>query len=378
MINLSPEQARRLIVASQGIYSAKQYGRGATAVNRILKRLSYVQIDTISVVERAHHHVLWSRQPAYQANWLDQAVEKQLAFEYWSHAAAFLPIEDYRFSLVKKAELAAGGKHWYDKDPKQARLVLDMIKERGSMKARDFDQARSIVGSGWGDKKPAKLALERLFMEGELMVVRRDGFQKVFDLTERVLPPEIDTSQPSEIEFIDYLIERFLLAQGLGTAREMAYLRKGLASKITQRCKELCKEGALVEVQFGNDRFFAKHDFELLLSKRIARSKIKILSPFDNLLIQRQRVRRFFDFDYQIECYVPQAKRRYGYFVLPVLQGTRLIARLDASVDRKQGTITVRKIWPESNYQLKFDEPLQTALQEFARFNQVEYETKTS
>jgi len=237
MINLSPEQARRLIVASQGIYSAKQYGRGATAVNRILKRLSYVQIDTISVVERAHHHVLWSRQPAYQANWLDQAVEKQLAFEYWSHAAAFLPIEDYRFSLVKKAELAAGGKHWYDKDPKQARLVLDMIKERGSMKARDFDQARSIVGSGWGDKKPAKLALERLFMEGELMVVRRDGFQKVFDLTERVLPPEIDTSQPSEIEFIDYLIERFLLAQGLGTAREMAYLRKGLASKITQRCK---------------------------------------------------------------------------------------------------------------------------------------------
>ena len=202
------------MLISQGLVQGSPFTRGAKGVGQVLEKLSYVQIDTISVVERAHHHVFWSRQPNYRLSDLDQAIEQGQAFEYWSHAAAYLPMRDYRFSLPKKNAIANGEKHWFEKDPKQANFVLDSIRERGPMMAKDFQQNRSIKNLGWGDRKPAKVALEILFMEGKLMIAKRQGFQKVFDLTERVLPSEVNTSTPSEAEFLDHLIERFLSALG--------------------------------------------------------------------------------------------------------------------------------------------------------------------
>ncbi len=374
MIKLSAEQARRLVVNSQGVYAAAKLGTGATAVAEILKRLSYVQIDTISVVERAHHHVFWSRHPKYQHSWLDKALEEKLAFEYWSHAAAYLPMRDYRYSLPKKRELAGGGKHWFDKDPQQAKYVLDVIRERGPMMARDFKQARSIKNPGWGDRKPAKQALERLFMEGELMIARRDNFQKVFDLTERVLPSDIDNSLPSNGEFLDYLIFRCLDAQGIATAAQIAYLRKGMAAKVQQRCLVLCAQGHLKEARVNNQTYFLKASFEALISQRIPKTSIKILSPFDNLLIQRQRASDIFDFDYQIECYVPAPKRQYGYFVLPILQGTRFIGRVDARADRKRKVLELNGLWFESDRAKSAKDEVVNALEKFADFNQVEFQ----
>ena len=181
MIKLSIERARRLAVASQGIYSLSKTTSRQTRVQRVVKvleRLSYVQIDTICVVQRAHHHVFWSRLPDYQTQDLSDAIAQKKVFEYWSHAAAYLPIRDYRFSLQRKREVAASDRYWLKKDPKQSAYVRDVIRERGPMMARDFKQVRSIKNLGWGDSKPAKQALERLFMEGELMICGRQIFRR--------------------------------------------------------------------------------------------------------------------------------------------------------------------------------------------------------
>jgi len=309
-----------------------------------IAHLSYVQIDTISVVERAHHHTLWNRLADYSASTLDQALEQRSVFEYWAHAAAYLPMSDYRFTLPRKRAIASGERHWYDKDPKQAKHVLEVIRSEGPMRASDFKQIRSIKRAGWGDQKPAKRALEQLFMEGELMVSHRHGFQKVFDLTERVLPGGIDSSVPTEQEYCDHLIQRYLSAHGLGNAAEIAYLRKGLKPSIARRCQSLCEDKQLRLVNAAGKAYFAHPVALERLSERLKRSTIKILSPFDNLVIQRARLRDFFNFDYQLECYVPKAKRQYGYFVLPILAGDEFIGRMDAKIDRKTKVLTVRNL----------------------------------
>ena len=373
MIKLSIERARRLAVASQGIYSLSKTTSRQSRVQRVVKvleRLSYVQIDTICVVQRAHHHVFWSRLPDYQAQDLSDAVAQKKVFEYWSHAAAYLPIRDYRYSLKRKREVAASDRYWLKKDLQQTAYVRDVIRERGPMMARDFKQVRSIKNPGWGDSKPAKQALERLFMEGELMICGRQNFQKVFDLSERVLPSDIDTTEPSDIEFLDYLIFRFLEAHGFGNAHQIAYLRKGMVKPIDSRCKSLLLEGRLVEILIGGSAYYALLNYQDLIEQEMPRSSVKILSPFDNLLIQRKRVAELFSFDYQIECYVPADKRKYGYFVLPILKGNTLFARMDARVNRKTARFEVLNLWFEAKPKLIDRQRLVKAIREFAKFNE--------
>lgn len=374
MPDITKKQARKLILNSQRMYSPQEFGKGPDAVIAALEHLSYVQIDTISVVERAHHHTLWNRIKKYQPDLLDKAVAQRRAFEYWSHAAAYLPMRDFRFSLPAKKEFANGGKHWYPKDPKQAKYVLDKIRSEGPLQASDFKQARSIKGSGWGDQKPAKRALDRLFMDGELMVSHRKGFQKVFDLAERVVPTEVDTRFPSEQENLDYLIFSALRANGLATATEIAYLRKGIKNAVHKRCLELLEDKQLIILRCGVKQYFALADFDRTLAKRSSQCKTKILSPFDNVLIQRQRMRDFFDFDYQIECYVPEAKRQYGYFVLPILMGQSFIGRMDAKINRADKTLHIKSTFFDlgniKSYESEsFQCSLKKALQEFLKFN---------
>lgn len=368
-ISLSVKQAKRLVLASQGVHCKATFGKGDTRVPDAIKQLSYVQIDTISVVQRAHHHTLWNRVRNYDTTLLDQAVKQQKVFEYWSHAAAYLPMSDYRYSLPRKTAIANGERHWYKKDAKQAKFVLDRIRSEGPLQASAFTQARSIKRTGWGDLKPAKLALEQLFMEGELMISRRQGFQKVFDLTERVVPNGIDSSMPSEEEFSDHLIMRYLSANSLGTAAEIAYLRKGLKASIQTRCLQLVENGELQQIDVAGKMYFAKQGFDELLKIRQSRTAIRILSPFDNLLIQRARMRDLFNFDYQIECYVPAAKRKFGYFALPLLAGQDFIGRLDAKADRKTGEFHLLNLALESCDFTEQLPQLSLALSDFMRFN---------
>jgi len=368
--SLSVKQARKLVIASQRIHRESEFGIGSNGLIKAIEHLGYIQIDTISVVERAHHHTCWNRLKNYTPALLGQAVADRRVYEYWSHAASYLPMCDYRFSLPRKQAFIDGEKHWYKKDPKQMKYVYQRIEAEGALQASDFDQQRNTRDHAWGGLKPAKMALEQLFMQGELMISKRDGFQKVFDLTERVVPTNIEQSMPSSVEYHDHLIETFLRANGIGTAAEIAYLRKGLAALIKQRCDELVEEKNLVALDVGGKAYFALAGFEQVLQKKVSRRKVKILSPFDNLLIQRQRMRDLFDFDYQIECYVPANKRKHGYFVLPILGGQEFIGRMDAKIDRKTKLLTISKLFFESELYLDFKEELDFALARFLRFNQ--------
>jgi len=255
-------------------------------------------------------------------------------FEYWSHAAAYLPMRDYRFSLPRKREFLEGDQHWFKKDRKQMQFVLDRIAAEGPLQAKDFDQRRSNDSHAWGGHKPAKMALELLFMQGDLMVSKRSGFQKVFD-------------------------------------REITYLRKGLKPLIQKRCQELLEERLLIELAYAKNTHLALPNFEATLQTKLSLRKAKILSPFDNLLIQRQRMRNLFDFDYQIECYVPVNKRKHGYFVLPILLGQNFIGRMDAKIDRKTKVLTVSVLYIEAKEATSAESinSLKQALQEFLTFN---------
>jgi hypothetical protein len=361
---------RRIALDRQGLLRNESFGRGKRATLRAIEQIGYVQIDTIAVVERAHHHVLWSRVPNYQPGMLERLVRERQVFEYWFHAAAWLPMSEYRFSLPRMRQMN-GERNWFgDCDVRLMRQILSRVEAEGPLRARDFDDDRA-GSSGWWDWKPAKQALEQLFMQGELMVSARDGFQKVYDLPERVLPDWVDTRQPSQDEFAAHLIDTTLRAHGFATLVSMTYLRKGqkLREAVKRQLQHRIEAGQLIRQPLGK-KFEIYIDPELL-ETRAPRSvaQVRILSPFDNLLIQRQRCREIFDFDYQIECYLPQPQRQFGYFCLPILYRDRLVGRLDCKAHRAGARLEVKSVHIERALDDDFDELLTAALQSFASFN---------
>jgi uncharacterized protein YcaQ len=372
------------VLRAQGLHQPDPFGANqskspAEATLRAIERLGYVQIDTISVVERAHHHVLWSRVPGYQPAHLDALLSPPAPriFEYWSHAAAYLPLASYRYCLARMHTYASGQRRWFSApDKKVRRLVLERIRAEGPLQARDFDAPKRHKGGSWFEWKPAKRALEQLFTEGALMVRERRGFQKVFDLTERVLPPRVDTTRPTPEEQARFLIAETLRASGLGTAAEMAYQRREPGKPVVARAlAEQVEAGAVVavRVQGVEEVYYTLPQALAALEPpedTPAPAGLRILSPFDPLVIQRKRLQRLFGFDYQIECYVPEAKRRHGYFVLPVLHGDRLAARVDCKAERSRRVLVVKSLHLERPRERKQLRPLlQRALGEFAAFN---------
>ena len=367
---LSIEQARKLVLHAQQLPPARASGPAIEATQAAIEDLGYVQIDTISVIQRAHHHVLWSRNPRYQPAHLDHLLEQKQVFEYWSHAAAYLPMRDFRFSLWRKNALKTGKQnHWFHRDEKRMKDVLDRIEAEGPLMARDFE-GPGKKKAGWG-VKPMKQALETLFMQGDLMIPRRENFHKVYDLTERVLPDGVDASVPTDEEYIRHLIFRYLGAHGLGQAAEMAYLLKNTRPLVTDALNEMVAAGEVIEIPVSDKRYVALPESLDLLKRPLLRSRLKILSPFDNLLIQRRRMVDLFGFDYQLECYVPAAKRKYGYFVLPVLWDGRLVARMDCKGDRKTGTLHVLSLVLETHLKKTdaFFHALEKELAAFMQFN---------
>ena len=333
------------MLLSQRLPPTKQTGRPVAATLSAIEHLGYIQIDTISVIQRAHHHTLWSRNPRYQTSHLDQLVADKQVFEYWSHAAAYLPMCDYRYSLPRKQAIANGDqKHWYNRDSRLMKSVLNRIASEGPLMAKDFEHSGKKMGE-W-QSKPAKRALECLFMQGDLMVPRRVNFHKVYDLTERVLPENTDTSVPDPEEFARFLITRYLRANGLGQPAEISYLLKNTKPMIAAVLQDMVSSKELLQVSVDGVRYYALPESLALLNQSLARNKLKILSPFDNLVIQRRRIQALFDFDYQIECYVPAAKRQYGYFSLPVCgMGNWLPEWTAKPIEKSQCYISITLHW---------------------------------
>jgi len=369
LLKLTPKQACKIALISQGLHKSHAFGQGVKGVNAAVKHLGYIQIDSISVIQRAHHHCLWSRVKNYHPDFISQLVAQKQIFEYWSHAAAYLPMQDYRFSLPKKQAIGAGEKHWRDKNPLAEKRVLQRIQQEGPLRAKDFERDSTKKGTGWWDWKPDKVALEQLFIEGELMVVERKGFQKVYDLTERVLPEGIDTTVPSTKELERHLIKGYLRANGFANAQQISYLRKGLKNHITRTCQEMLENNELQQLMVVEQIYYGLPQVTDLLKQTVNRNQVNILSPFDNAVIQRKRLSEIFGFDYQIECYVPPAKRQYGYFSLPLLWGTEFVGRMDAKIDRKTQVLHVQNLHLETVKVEEFITLLKPALIAFMQFN---------
>ncbi len=348
VLNISNQEARLLALNQQGLLN------GFNTNLESIEQIGYVQIDTISVTERAHHHVFYSRNKKHQKEHLDALMQEKKVFEYWSHAAAYLPMRDYRFSLYSKAQYKKGDNHWFPRDKKVEKYVLDRIKAEGALQSKDFENPRD-KNHEWYAWKPAKIALTNLFMDGSIMISERKGFQKVFDLTENVIPNNINTQTPTLSEFCNHLIFNTINNHGLATVNEICYLRKGIKTEVNKQIKQLLKSGELILVKIpeNNEEYYTTPILLNSLNNLKAKNAIHILNPFDNVVIQRKRLKSLFDFDYQIECYVPEKKRVFGYYTLPILHGTYFIGRIDAKADRKTKLFTVKNIWWENGYQAK-------------------------
>ncbi len=353
-------EARRLALSAQGLL---QPGTGTPLTH--LKELGYVQIDTISVIERAHHHTLWTRTDRYRPGGLEKLVRSKKIFEYWWHAAAYLPIADFRFSLPRKNALKNGEAHWFARDKKVMRFVRDRIKAEGPLKSSDFETPKKS-GPWWG-WKPAKQALEQLFHEGTLMVARREGFQKFYDLAERVLPASVNTTMPTDREFGEFLVQRTLGAHGIVNERELGYLQRAKArAAIKKAIPKLLETGLMQEVKVASlpGKYYAAKR-----PPKPAASRLSLLSPFDNAVIQRRRLKELFNFDYQIECYVPKPKRKFGYFCLPILWGEGFVGQIDLKADRKTKKLLVQSLHWQRGAPQEAKSALKPALKRFAAFN---------
>lgn len=348
---------RRLALSSQGLLLAKPFGSGLAGARKAINHIGYVQIDTISVVERAHHHVFYTRVPSFRPDMSNQMLLNGDVFEYWAHAAAFLPISDFRFSLPYKHSIKSGQTHWYKHpDKKLMGKLLDRIRLDGPIRSRDLE-ATSAKRNGWWDWKPAKKALEQLYMQGDLMVCDRAGFQKRYDLTERVLPSHINTQMPSIEEFATHILDQQLRCHGLVSLKGVTYQRRNteLRKAVKRLLNERLSQGILEEVEVSQGEIFMLEAGTLEQPMPRLNPRVKILSPFDNSVIQRERLKVLFQFDYQLECYVPEAKRQYGYFCLPLLYRDEFIGRMDCKAHRKERWLEIKMINFEEH---SFDEAL--------------------
>ncbi len=378
-MDITKKEAKRIFLSRQGLLRNDHFGRGTNAVRKAIEQLSWLQIDTISVVQRAHHHVLRSRISNYEPQMLHKLqVKDRQIFEYWFHAAAYLPISDYRYYLPIMKGSAVKRKP----DKKLAPEILKRIEIEGPLQSRDFESPSGKKSSGWWDWKPAKRVLEQLYLCGELMVTHRDGFQKVYDLRDRVLPPETNVKEPTDSEWCEYIVHRMVGALGLATEYDIGYLRTAVRQLTNRKIKEplrlamnnLVENNKLIKVTIGELTYYTRPDLLSESGARLGKRRVRFLSPFDNLIINRRRALELFNFDYQLECYVPAVKRRYGYFCLPILYGDELVGRMDAKADRKQKLLIVRNLHIDDHVKLNDSliSALDTGLNRFARDNQCE------
>ena len=368
-----------LALARQGLGNRDAFSAGQDSVSEALNRLGYLQIDTISVVARAHQHTLWNRIADYETHMLDAAIEERSVFEYWAHAAAYLPMRDYRFAQVRMRNMREGKSRWIrSTDTRMMRRVLKRIKTEGPLRSRDFESKKKTAG-GWWNWKPTKHALEQLFMQGDLMVTERSGFQKRYDLRERVLPDDTDTRFPSTLEYATYLIETQLRSYGASPEPAFTYQLTGrdLRTAVSEVLIDRERNGELEKRKVNGFNWFIDSARLDQLGKAPTRGRkteskerVCLLSPFDNLVIQRDRLRALFGFDYILECYVPEGKRKFGYFALPMLHGNQFIGRMDCKAHRKTRVLEVKRLFWEPGIDPEtVIHPVAEELISFAHFN---------
>ncbi|RLJ80273.1 winged helix-turn-helix domain-containing protein [Pedobacter alluvionis] len=343
-IVLNRLQARRIILHAAGLSKKAQFGTGIEAVYRVIDHLGYIQLDTNYVVERAHHHAMFARVPDYQTEWLAELGEQGDIFEYFTSDAGFLPMHDFRFSLPVKKAFETLGTSLTKRELNLMTQILDQVEREGAVMVGDFENDRIEASSGWWDWRPAKVALEKLYLEGKLMISRNTAFQKIYHLPLDVVPHDIDQTMPTDEDYARYVVKRTLGALGISSVKEMAWRSRRVKGNLVKKeLERMLQSGevktVIVDGVKGPLYMLSGTDINIGIA-----DEVFILSPFDTLNVFRARLKDFFDFDYQIECFVPAPKRKFGYFSLPILSGERFIARMDAKANRKQKTLIIHNL----------------------------------
>jgi uncharacterized protein len=352
-MHLSHSAARALMLAAQGLDRPRERPATKADVAAAIRRMAALQIDTIHVVARSPYLVLWSRLGDYRPEWLDELLAEGRLFEYWSHAACILPIEDYplyrRQMLDHEYRFFHSAPRWIKAHPEAVEHVMSYIREHGEVRTSDFERTDGQP-SGWFNWKEEKIALEALQSTGVLMTARRHNFQRVYDLRERVLPDWDDGRAPPMDEVKRGLALRAVRALGVTPPNWVPDYFRTAAAGTEKLLAGLADAGELmkVEVEGWTKPGYVHPDNEALAEAANAGdlplTLTTLLSPFDPLVWDRRRGKAMFDFDYRIECYTPEAKRRYGYFTLPILRRGLLVGRLDAKAHRKEGLFEVRAL----------------------------------
>ncbi|WP_218660080.1 winged helix-turn-helix domain-containing protein [Acinetobacter pittii] len=364
---------KQLTLFNQGLGKTSRFAKGLEGTLQAIEHLGYVQIDTISVVERAHHHILWSRVPDYELSHLNSLVGERQIFEYWYHAASYLPMKDYRYALPAMMSVRNGESRYFNRgDQHLMNEILARVRAEGKIRLRDIDKNNKKSLGNWWNTGPGRRAFEQLYMQGDLMICERNGMEKVFDLTERCLPENIDLRMPTLYEYAQYLFNNTLRAHGAFTWKQLVHLKKNdLKETMRVVLKEHIDAGVVSAIKLENGQTLYV-DVAAIEQKVSTDFGLKILSPFDNSLIHRDRLASLFEFDYRIECYVPAAKRVYGYFCLPILYQDELVGRVDCKAHRSIKELEVISLHLEKtvkNKELFFFE-LEQELKHFAAFNQ--------
>ncbi|HTE27269.1 winged helix-turn-helix domain-containing protein [Flavitalea sp.] len=341
---LTKSQARKIILHAAGLTKRGQFGKGIEAAYKVIDQLGFVQVDTNYVVERAHHHAIATRVPDYKTEWLQELQADGRIYEFWTRDSGFMPMSEYRFSLPIQVNFSEKYKLLPQAELNLMNRILDRIAREGPLGAKDFEYDRTEKSSGWWDWRPSKVALERLHLIGQLLTTRKKDFHKLYDLNNNIVPIEIDRTIPTVEEGTTHLILRSLKALGIAYVKEIAWNGRLVKYPVKEELKNLVNAGEVVEVAIEGLKG-PLYMLPLYKNKKISISgDAFILSPFDILNVFRHRLRDFFDFDYQVECFVPAAKRKYGYFSLPILIGDEFVARMDSKADRKQKMFIVHNI----------------------------------
>lgn len=358
-ILVSNRQARRHLMSLCGLDGASTGPMRKDGLAAAIADLGFVQVDSVNVLERAHHHILFSRNRTYRRRDLQVLVEKDGAFfENWTHDAsiipsAFFPYWRHRFAR-EKARLRMRWKGHFGTqgfDDDLAR-VLDRIATNGPAMARDFEGDKP--STGWWDWHPSKAALEFLWRTGDLAIARREGFQKVYDLTERVIPDHHRQEEVEHDAFVDWACRQALMRLGFATRGEIAAFWALLTpQEVDEWIARHRDELMPVRVETVDGRkpracLALPGVAEAAMQASEPPDMARILSPFDPLLRDRARTERLFGFFYRIEIFVPEAKRQYGYYVYPLLRGDRAVGRIDVKADRERDALVVRAFWPEA------------------------------
>lgn len=366
-------RARAIWLNAQRLDADAPFGGGPAATHAAVQHLGYVQIDTIHVIERCHHHILHTRIPDYRREHLHraQAVDHSI-FEYWTHALAYLPVEAFRYYVrdMRSGPRRYGG--WFSSvTPGDVRRVVARIRRNGALTIRDIDDDVLVDKSHpWASRKPSKRALQLAFFRGLLTVSQRTGMLKSYELTARHFGWERLPRSATQRETLDYLLDRALRSQGLVSLDSICY---GVAGRraVERLIEARVRRGQLVAVDIedaAKSRHWVRPEI-LDLELEPGAERIHILSPFDPLICQRRRLQLFFDYEHRFEAYLPAHRRVFGYFACPVLAGDRIVAALDLKTDRDKRRLQVQKwTWMVKRHPRALRSAIETALHRFERF----------